>query len=93
MSCAGRINALPAGATPRAGLILYPGANCDIRGYAPVLREVPAQGYLVVAISMPFDFSLVAPDAADEVGAALPDIDDWMAAGHPSGGAMAGYYA
>lgn len=83
----------PANATPRAGLIVYPGANCDIRGYAPVLREIAAQGYLVVAISMPFDFAIFAPDAADEVRAAYPAIEEWVLAGHSMGGAMAGYYA
>jgi len=83
----------PSGAGPRAGLIVYPGANCDIRGYAPVLREVAAQGYLVIAVSMPFDFSIFAPDSADDVRAAFPEIEDWVLAGHSMGGAMAGYYA
>ena len=36
----------PGASTPTAGLILYPGANCDIRGYAPLLREIAAAGYL-----------------------------------------------
>ena len=83
----------PANATPVAGLIVYPGANCDIRGYAPVLRAIAAQGYLVVAISMPFDFSIFAPNAADDVREAFPEIKDWVLAGHSMGGAMAGYYA
>ena len=32
----------PGASTPTTGFILYPGANCDIRGYAPVLREIAA---------------------------------------------------
>ena len=83
----------PKNATPGTGLIVYPGANCDIRGYAPILREIAAQGYLVVAVSMPFDFSIFAPNSADEAKAAFPEIDNWVLAGHSMGGAMAGLYA
>jgi pimeloyl-ACP methyl ester carboxylesterase len=83
----------PSGAAPRAGLIFYPGAYCDIRGYAPILREVAAQGYLVIAVSMPFDFSIFAPNSADEVRAAFPEIEDWVLAGHSMGGASAARYA
>ena len=38
----------PAGVSPTTGLIFYPGAACDVRGYAPVLRRVAERGYLVV---------------------------------------------
>jgi hypothetical protein len=83
----------PAANEPKAGLILYIGANCDIRGYAPVLRDIAAAGYLVVIPSMPFHFAIFAPDKADDVMAAYPDIDQWVLAGHSMGGAMAGRYA
>ena len=83
----------PASGTPKAGLILYIGANCDIPGYLPVLRDVAAAGYLVVIPSMPFDFAIFSPDKADEVMAAYPDIGQWVLTGHSMGGAMAGRYA
>jgi len=83
----------PAVPAPVGGLILYPGANCDIRGYAPVLSEIAAGGYLAVAVSMPFDFAIFAPDRADAVRAAFPEIEHWVIAGHSMGGAMAGRYA
>jgi pimeloyl-ACP methyl ester carboxylesterase len=83
----------PTGAMPTGGVILYPGANCDIAGYAPVLRDIAADGYLVVVVSMPFDFAIFAPDRADEVRAAFPEVRDWVIAGHSMGGAMAGRYA
>ena len=83
----------PAASETTAGLILYPGANCDIRGYAPVLREVAAQGTLVVVMSMPFDFSIFAPDRADDVRTAFPQIKQWVIAGHSMGGVMAARYA
>jgi len=83
----------PVTATPTTGLILYPGANCDIRGYAPVLRKIAAAGYLVVAMAMPFDLAILAPNRADDVRAAFPQIHKWVVAGHSLGGVMAGRYA
>lgn len=83
----------PQNQTPTTGLILYPGAYCDIRGYAPVLKDIARAGYFVVGVSMPFHFAIFAPDSADDVRAAFPDIQKWVIAGHSMGGAMAGAYA
>lgn len=83
----------PQNQAPTTGLIVYPGAYCDIEGYAPILREVARGGYLVVGVSMPFNFSIFAPFSADGVREAFPDIQRWVIAGHSMGGAMAGMYA
>jgi len=83
----------PANASPKIGMIVYPGANCDIRGYAPVLREIAAAGYLVVAMSMPYDFAIFAPGSASEVPPQYPEIEKWVLTGHSMGGAMAGTFA
>jgi len=82
----------PAG-VPTTGLIFYPGAACDVRGYAPVLRRIADRGYLVVAVPMPLDMSIFAPGRADVVREAFPDIGRWVIAGHSMGGAMAARYA
>lgn len=79
----------PAGAPPRLGVIVYPGANCDVRGYAPVLRRLAAAGYLMVDVPMPLEFAFLAPDRALEAMAAYPDIKRWAIIGHSLGGAMA----
>ena len=42
---------------------------------------------------MPFDFAIFSPNAADDVRAAHPEIEQWIIAGHSMGGAMAGVYA
>ncbi|MEZ5564275.1 MAG: alpha/beta hydrolase [Gammaproteobacteria bacterium] len=83
----------PADSEPTTGLILYPGATCDVRGYAPVLRRIADRGYLVIGVQMPLNMAIFAPDRADEVRAAFPDIKHWVIAGHSMGGAMAGRYA
>ena len=82
----------PAGRTPAMGVILYPGASCDIRGYAPVLRRVAAAGYLVVDASMPLEYALFAPNKAQQIMAAHPEINRWVLIGHSMGGAMAGTF-
>lgn len=83
----------PNNTAPTIGIVFYAGAYCDVRGYTPVLKKVAAAGYLIVAPTMPFDFSIFAPDIADSVRAAYPEIKHWVIAGHSMGGAMAGRYA
>jgi pimeloyl-ACP methyl ester carboxylesterase len=82
----------PRGRTPDTGVILYPGANCDVRGYAPVLRPLAEQGYLVVDLRMPFDFAIFAPNRALAVKKAFPSIRRWVLIGHSMGGAMAAMF-
>ncbi len=82
----------PAAATPRMGVILYPGAGCDIRGYAPVLRRLAAAGYLTIAVAMPLELAIFGTERATAVMAAHPEVDRWVLVGHSIGGAMAGRY-
>ncbi len=83
----------PAAAEPSMGVIFYPGANCDIRGYAPVLRRIAAAGYLVVDVPMPLEFAFLAPNRALDVQAAYPEIRRWVIMGHSLGAAMAASFA
>jgi pimeloyl-ACP methyl ester carboxylesterase len=82
----------PATGDPETGVILYPGANCDIRGYAPLLRRIAAEGYVVVALQMPFDFSVFGHRRALEVRDAWPGVKRWVIVGHSMGGAMAAQF-
>jgi pimeloyl-ACP methyl ester carboxylesterase len=79
----------PADGAARLGVIMYPGASCDVRGYAPVLRRIAAAGYFVVAVPMPLEFAFLAPDRALDVQAAFPAVKSWAIVGHSLGGAMA----
>ncbi len=83
----------PAAVTPRMGVIFYPGANCDVRGYAPVLRRIAAAGYLVVDVPMPLEFAFLAPNRALGVQTAFPEVTRWAIIGHSLGGAMAASFA
>jgi len=83
----------PANSSPSKGAIVYSGANCQIHGYAPMMKAMAEAGYLVVAPSMPFDFSIFGSNKANDIQAAYPEIDGWVLIGHSMGGAMAGQYA
>lgn len=83
----------PASEEVQTGLILYPGGRVDPRSYAPAAREIAAQGYLVVVVPMPLNLAVFAPNAADEVIDAFPDVSIWAVGGHSLGGAMAARYA
>ena len=83
----------PSGASRKTGVILYPGGDCDVRGYAQIQRRLALAGYLVVAVPMPLNNALLAPNRADQVRAAYPDVDRWALIGHSLGGVMAARYA
>jgi pimeloyl-ACP methyl ester carboxylesterase len=78
---------------PRTGLIPYPGGRVDPRAYAPAAAAIAQEGNLVVVVPMPLDLAVLAPDRADDVVAAFPDIERWAVGGHSLGGAMAANYA
>jgi Alpha/beta hydrolase family len=74
---------------PTTGLIFYPGGLVDARAYAPHLRAIAAQGYLVVITPMPLNLALFGLNQANDVIKAFPDIQHWAIGGHSLGGAMA----
>ncbi|MCB0011215.1 MAG: alpha/beta hydrolase [Anaerolineales bacterium] len=75
------------------GLILYPGNRIDPRAYAPLARDLAANGYLVVVPRMPFNFAFFNKDVAADIQAAYPEISGWALGGHYQGGAVAAEYA
>lgn len=83
----------PTDIEPTTGFIFYPGGRVDYRAYAPVASQIAAQGYQVVIVPMPLNLAVLNMDAADEVMAAYPEIEDWVIGGHSLGGAMAANFA
>jgi pimeloyl-ACP methyl ester carboxylesterase len=83
----------PAGQAPRAGLIVYPGGHVDPRAYAPLARQIAAQGYRVVIVPMPLALAVLAPNRALQVMAHDPAIETWAIGGHSLGGAMSARFA
>ena len=83
----------PAGSDPATGLIIYPGGRVDPAAYAPLAREIAAQGFLVAIVPMPLNLAVLGPDRALEVIDAFPEITTWAIGGHSLGGAMAANFA
>lgn len=83
----------PAEGEPTTGLIFYPGGRVDPRGYAPLLREIAAGGYLVVAPSMPLNMAIFNPGAAKAIISRFSEIERWSIAGHSVGGVSAAIFA
>jgi hypothetical protein len=75
------------------GFIFYPGGRVPAQAYAPPIRAIAEAGYLSVVPSMPFGLAVLAPDTADDIIAAHPEIESWVIGGHSLGGAMAAQYA
>jgi hypothetical protein len=79
----------PAQGMPETGLIFYPGGRVDYRSYAPALREIASQGYLVLLVPAPLNLMVFDPNAAEAVFPEFPQIAHWAVGGHSLGGAMA----
>jgi pimeloyl-ACP methyl ester carboxylesterase len=79
----------PTDGTAETALILYPGGRVEPRSYAPAARAIAARGYLVVIVPMPLNLAVLNADAASEVKAAFPQVENWAVGGHSLGGAMA----
>ena len=75
--------------TPTVGLVFYPGAHIDPVSYAPAMRALAAQGFLVVVAPMPLNLAVLDSDRAADVIADFPEVRRWAVGGHSLGGAMA----
>lgn len=82
----------PAEATT-TGFIFYPGGRVEPRAYAPSARAIAEEGYLVVIVPMPLNLAVLAPNRAQAVIDAHPEIETWAVGGHSLGGAMAARFA
>ncbi len=83
----------PAQHTATTGLIFYPGGRVDPLSYAPLAQAIAERGFLVVIVPMPLNLAVLAPNRANEVIAAFPDVERWAVGGHSLGGAMACSFA
>jgi dienelactone hydrolase len=79
----------PNDTAPTTGLVFYPGAHVDPVSYAPPMRALAAQGFLVVITPMPLNLAVLDSDRAADVIADFPQISRWAVSGHSLGGAMA----
>ena len=87
---AGRLVFEPA--SPRAGLVFYPGGKVEYTAYAPLMAELAQEGILCVLLKMPLNLAVLRTGAAAGIPEAYPAAGYWILAGHSLGGAMAASY-
>jgi hypothetical protein len=83
----------PQSIEPTGGFIFYPGGRVQPEAYAPSARAIAESGYLVVIPPMPLNLAVFAPEVANQIIAAYPEVECWVIGGHSLGGAMAARYA
>lgn len=83
----------PVAVEPQTGFVFYPGGKVDYRAYAPALKLIAAQGYFVALVPAPLNLAFFDVNAADNVKAAHPEIENWFVGGHSLGGVAASAYA
>lgn len=82
----------PRAREPSVGFVFYPGGLVDARAYAPLARDIAAQGYLVVIVPMPLNLAFFNAERASEVMASFPNIARWTIGGHSLGGVAAAMF-
>ncbi len=84
---------MPVQDSATTGFIFYPGGKVLPAAYATVARAIAQAGYPSFIVKMPLNLAVLAPNKADEVMVAHPEITRWVIGGHSLGGAMAAAYA
>ncbi|MDD6650932.1 MAG: alpha/beta hydrolase [Eggerthellales bacterium] len=79
--------------TQDTGVIFYPGGKVESDAYAPLLQKLAAQGVTCVAVTVPFNLSMLNTNAADGVAQQVPQVSTWYVMGHSLGGVSASSYA
>ncbi len=83
----------PVNVKPVTGFIFYPGGRVDYRSYAVPLREIAAQGYLVVLLPVNLNLAFFDVNAGAPVFAMHPEIQQWVVGGHSLGGVASALFA
>jgi hypothetical protein len=83
----------PASNPSNAGFIFYPGGRINPQGYASLMHQIAAEGYLVIVPEMPINMAVFNPNIADKIMVKHPEVTSWVIAGHSVGGTMAAQYS
>ena len=84
---------IPATQPPKAGFIFLQGAKVEAAAYAPIAKQIAAEGYVVVIPYNLFDLAVLSPNMSDIVLESFNAVDTWAIGGHSLGGAIAARYA
>ena len=71
------------------GIAFIPGALVDPRAYENLFAPIAEAGYPVYIAKPPLGLAFGVPDVVAQARAALPEVQEWVVAGHSLGGAVA----
>lgn len=71
------------------GVAFIPGALVDPQAYENIWAPIADAGYPVYIAKPPLGLAFGVPDVIAQARAALPDVQQWVVAGHSLGGAVA----
>lgn len=77
----------------KKAVIIYPAEKVDSEAYAPLAKNIAANGYKAIVARMPLDLAIISPNIAKNVISHYPNIEEWYLAGHSLGGVMAAKFA
>ena len=80
------------GASPKTGIIFYPGGLVDYHSYLPLFTLCAERGIVCFIVEMPFDFAFMDKKIGGKIQKQHPEIKNWYLAGHSLGGAIAESY-
>ncbi len=84
---------MPANKKADSAFILYPGALVNADAYAPLMMELSSKGIPSFIAKMPLNMAILKSNAAHQIMAHYPNIQNWYIGGHSLGGVMAANYA
>jgi len=83
----------PANQQPATAFIFYPGGRVDYRSYAPALRMIAEQGYLVILVPVRLNLAFFDINAGQTALNDYPQVKNWAIGGHSLGGVAAAIFA
>lgn len=78
---------------PATGIIIYPAARVPAEAYAPIARQLAESGYLSVIVYPPLNLPRFNTELALPVMEHFSAVENWVIAGHSSGGTSASIFA
>ena len=81
------------GSPHQVGLVFYPGGRVDYRAYAPALRQIAAQGFIVALVPVRLNLAFFDVEAGALPIQELQAVKVWVVGGHSLGGVAASLFA
>jgi len=87
------VNLGASGSVHPVGFVFYPGGRVDYRAYAPALRKIAEQGFIVVLVPVRLNLAFFDLEAGAPALTEITEVEVWAVGGHSLGGVAASLFA